>query len=255
MLWLWRTLKAPMTGIGILVGQVLHAAHRPDMPGLDNQDPSGVFGSPDRPHLRIALLGDSSITAPGVYPLDACWPRRMARRLATRYRVELLSFAAGGAKSRDVIAEQLEPAVASGADIALVSVGANDALRATPLRRYEAEMSEILGTLATTIPAVGVSGIGDLGTLPRLPTLAQGIGRVRGRSFDRAVARIAARHPNVVKSATWGGQWAFFEDGDPNEVFATDRFHASARGHEVFADAVEPVIETLLAMMERPTPE
>lgn len=253
MTWLLKTLKAPLTGAAIVMGQVLFAAHRPDMPGLPNQDPSGLFGSPAHPPLRIALLGDSSITAPGVRPLDAAWPRRLAHRLSDSYHVELVSYAEGGAKARDVIANQLEPAVASGADIALVSVGANDALRATPVRRFEAEIVSILEALSVVVEGIGLAGVGDLGTVPRLPTMARHIGRVRGRSIDRALLRAAARFPRVVKGSAWGPQWRIFADGDPEVVFAPDRFHASAVGHACFAAAVQPVMDELLRRLERPT--
>jgi lysophospholipase L1-like esterase len=247
---LLRILKMPATVGAVLAGQVMHAAHRSDMPGLENQDPSGTFGDPDGPLVTIALLGDSSITAPGVEPLDAAWPRRMAARLGDRYRIRLVSVARGGSKARDVLAEQVEPALAAHPDLALVSVGANDALRATPVARFEAEMTEILGRLSAATTGVGVSGIGDLGTVPRLPTLARGIGRVRGRSLDRATLRAASRFPNVVKGQAWGPAWRIFEEGDPAIVFAPDRFHASAVGHETFAAAVQPVIDELLRRLD-----
>ena len=176
---LLRFLSRPVMGIGVFVGQVLRSAHRQDLPGHNNQDPSDDFGDDERTTLRIALLGDSSITAPGVVPLDDCWPRRLARQLEDRYFVELRSVAVGGAKARDVLANQVDRAIALRPDIALVSVGANDALRATPLARYEREMDEILDALTAVVPMVGVSGVGDLGTVPRLPDLARALARVR----------------------------------------------------------------------------
>lgn len=255
MRWVLRAARMPLTGAAILAGQVLHAAHRPDMPGLPDQDPSGVVGDPGAPLLRVVMLGDSSITGPGVVPVDAIWPRALAGRLGHRYRFELISLASGGSKARDVITNQLPDALTTSPDLAFVSVGANDALRGTPLRQFEAEMREILGQLAAVTCGVGVSGIGDLGTLPRLPTLARGIGRIRGRSFDRAIARAAAVYPTVVKTMTWGPQWRLFETGDPDELFAADRFHAAARGHALFADAFIPVVETLLEWVPPNTAE
>lgn len=243
-------MRRPLGGAAILAGQVLHAARRSDLPTLRNQDPSGVFGSSDAPCVRIVLLGDSSITAPGVDPLDAAWPRRLAHRLADRYQVELVSVAVGGAKARDVLHSQVEPALAAGADLALLSVGANDALRGTPVRRFEREFSEILDRLVAGVGGVGVSGVGDLGTLPRLPHLARGIGRVRGRAIDDAIRRAVAAHPGVVKGSAWGPGWAVFAEGDPGVYFAPDRFHASAEGHAVFAAAAAPVVDALLARLE-----
>lgn len=247
---LWRVTKPSLTALSIVAGQVLHAAHRPDIPELTNQDPSGTFGRPGSPSLRIVVLGDSSVTAPGVVPLDAAWPRRIALDLAEDYRVELISFGEGGAKARDMLNNQIEPAMAMGADLALVSVGANDALRGTPVRRFEGEIVEALAALTTVTHGVGLSGVGDMGTLPRLPTLARGIGRVRGRAIDMALARAAARFPSVVKSNAWGPAWAYFDNADPEEAFTADLFHASAIGHGVFADGMRPVVDVLVTRLE-----
>jgi lysophospholipase L1-like esterase len=241
---LWGLVTRPITSASVLVAQVLHAAHRNDLPSLQNQDPSGAFGDPDLPRLRIVILGDSSVTAPGVNPLDACWARRVARHLTDRFRVELETVAVGGAKVRDVLNDQLEPALATRADMALVSVGANDALRATPVPRYEAELERVVERLTAHIPMVGLSGVGDLGTVDRLPTLARSIARVRGRAIDHAILRVVRRHPGVVKSRTWEGPWRAFEY-DPT-TFAPDLFHASASGHALFAAAMVSVVEALL---------
>lgn len=244
--------KHVVGGLAILTGQVMTAAHRPDMPGLANQDPSGSFGDPSLPSTTFVLLGDSSVTAPGVEPLDAAWPRRMAHSLADEHHVELVSVAVGGAKSRDVLHHQVPAALACGGDIALVSVGANDALRGTPLAQYESEMHEIVSALLTRFESVGIAGLGDLGSVPRLPTLGRAVGRVRGRSFDRALVRVAASYPEVVKSTAWGGPWRQFNDGDPNHLFSDDRFHASANGHALFAGGALAVAHELLRRRYEP---
>jgi lysophospholipase L1-like esterase len=236
----------PLTGIGVMVAQVLRAAHRSDLPSLINQDPSGVFGPETLPPLRIVVLGDSSVTSPGVEPLSASWPQQVAAHLADRYRVELESVAVGGSKARDVLRVQLEPAIGLAPDIALVSVGANDALRGTPVRRFEAELDLVVARLAEATPRVGLSGVGDLGTIPRLPVVARAAAGVRGRSIDGAIRRVAARHPGVVKSRAWGEGWEAFAS-QPEVIFAGDQFHAGAAGHAVFAVAMIAVVDALLA--------
>ncbi|MDJ0959445.1 MAG: GDSL-type esterase/lipase family protein [Acidimicrobiia bacterium] len=246
---MWGLLRRPITSAGVLIAQVLHSAHRDDLPSLPNQDPSQLTGDPAAPPLRLVVLGDSSITSPGVEPLDASWPRRLAQHLSDRFRVELISLAVGGAKARDVLRSQLDVATRMDADLALVSVGANDALRATPIERFEAEMDMIVGGLCATSRLVGVSGVGDLGTVTRLPTLARAIARVRGRSIDHAIQRAVARHSGVVKAQAWGGPWTAFET-HPELAFAPDQFHGSGYGHAMFAAAMIAVTERLL---ESPT--
>lgn len=240
-----RYLRKPLIGIALLLAQVLKAAHRKDLPTLDNQDPSGVFGDPGAPLLRLVVMGDSSVTAPGVEPLDAAWPRQIAFRLAEKFRVELHSVAVGGAKTRDVLTTQLCAAIAVEPDIAIISVGANDAMRATPLSRFEREYREILDRLTHHVPGVAVSGVGDLGSIPRLPALARSVIRIRGRSFDRAVRRVVADYPGVLKTNTWSPGWNEFVT-NPDEVFAGDLFHASAYGHQIYANAAMPAVNALL---------
>ena len=239
----WRLIRPSMAAMGFFVGQLMHAAYRDDLPTLDNQDPTGTFGDPDLPRLRIVFLGDSSVTAPGVEPLDACWPRQAAIHLSDRYHVDARSLAVGGSKVADVLANQLEHALDLDPDIAYVSVGSNDALRGTPIGRFERDYETMVHALHEQVPAIGLSGIGDLGTIPRLPHLAQGIARIRSRSTDRAVGRVANRYPRAIKSNAWDVMAGVF-DGNPI-MFAGDQFHASTEGHLVFASLARPFVDEL----------
>lgn len=242
-------LKRSFATVAVVAAQTLHAAHRTDLPSLQNQDPSGDFGPETLPRLRIVVLGDSSVTSPGVEPLDASWPRRIALALSDRHYVELRSVAIGGSKAEDVLVDQVDAALALEPHIALVSVGSNDALRGVAVRDFEQRMDEIIGRLEREAWAVGVFGIGDLGTVARLPTYARGFATVRARSFDRAVARAVARHPGVLKSNNWSPLFDPFATRH-HSLFAADRFHASAEGHGIFAAAVLPVVEKLVARVE-----
>jgi lysophospholipase L1-like esterase len=220
---------------------------RDDLPSLENQDPSGLFGDPGAPPLKLVFLGDSSITAPGVDPLDHSWPRQMAMHLSTRYRVEAISVAVGGSKARDVLDEQVNAALAAEPDIAYVAVGSNDALRGTPVARFESEFNEVVARLYDHVPAIGLSGIGDLGTIPRIPELARGIARVRARAIDRSIARVAARYPRTIKSWVWDVMAIDFVQRP--ELFAEDLFHASAEGHLAFATIGTPMADRLLEIV------
>jgi lysophospholipase L1-like esterase len=241
---MWRISRKPLAAAGIFAGQMLYAIHRPDLPYFEDQDPTGVFGDPSLPPFRIVFLGDSTITSPGVDPLDACWARQTARHFASRHHVELISLAQGGSKAMDVVANQVDAVGGLDADLAFLSVGGNDGLRFTPIARFEEAYEQIISRLVDAAPAVAVSGVGDLGMIPRLPSLARGASRVRGRSIDSAIARVVSRYPGVVKSDTWHPMWdAFYHDLD---LWGADRFHASAKGHELFSRAAIPAAEAAL---------
>lgn len=243
----WRMAKRPLALAGVIAGQMAHAIHRPDLPSLTDQDPSGVFGDAALPPLRITVLGDSVVTAPGVEPLDACWARRTAIHLSDRYLVELVSVARGGSKARDVLADQVEQAIATAPDIVYVCVGGNDALRATPVARFEDEYDQIVAALHAAVPVVGCSGVGDLSVIPRLPSIAGGVAKVRGRSVDNAISRVVSRYPRARKSNAWHPGYDAFVTNP--ETWAGDLFHSSAEGHALFAEYGSiPLVEELLEL-------
>jgi lysophospholipase L1-like esterase len=244
----WKLLRPPLVAGTVFAGQMARAILRDDLPTLENQDPSGIFGDPDAPPLRLAFLGDSSVTAPGVDPLDHSWPRQMAMHLGASYRVEAISFAVGGSKARNVLREQVDAAIATKPDIAYLAVGSNDALRGTPVARFESDFDEVVGRLYEVVPAIGLSGIGDLGTIPRIPEVARGVARVRARAMDRAIGRVAAKYPHTVKSRVWDIMAIDFAQRP--ELFADDLFHASAQGHLAFATIGTPMVGRLLEILE-----
>lgn len=225
---------APVLGAAFVLGQVLKAAHRSDLPSFPNQEPSGTFGSPDLPPLRIVAVGDSSLTAPGVEKLDNCWIRRNARHFADRYHVELISLGVGGSKAHDVIEGQLHAAERLAPDIAVVSVGANDALRGVRPARFRQAIDEIVSRLEIVSKAIVVIGMGDISSVPRLPATLKPWVSHRSRLFNQISGEVAARHPLVTKVDTTGRMsTAFFED---ESLFAGDLFHAGDGGHQVFAE-------------------
>jgi lysophospholipase L1-like esterase len=244
----WSMLRPPLAAGALFAGQIARAIYRDDLPTLENQDPSGVFGSPDNPALTIVFLGDSSVTAPGVEPLDHSWPRQIALHLAARYRVTALSVAVGGAKVKDVLELQLDEALEAHPDIAFVSVGSNDALRGSSTVRFEADYDRVVERLHSNVPAVGLSGIGDLGTIPRLPELARGVARIRARSIDAAIARVSKRYPRTVKSNAWDVMEMLFTK--ESDMFGEDLFHASAEGHLAFSHVGKPVADRLVEIWQ-----
>lgn len=224
----------PVLGLGWIMGSMLRAAHRSDLPSFPNQDASGVFGDPSLPPLRIVALGDSSLTGPGLPEIDSIWIRRIARSHAGRHHVELISLAVGGAKAQDVVEGQLAEAIDLAADIAVVSVGANDAIRGVTVSRYLSSMHHILEHLEEVSGAIMVVGMGDLGSIPRLPSTLRPYLTRRGRRFNAAATRAVASHPRTIKMYTEGRMTSAFRDD--LSMWAADQFHGSDDGHRVFAE-------------------
>ncbi len=235
--------RGAMAGITILGLEVAYALLRP-APALEEFDPSGEFGDPSHPTLRIAVLGDSSVTAPGVAGPHEIWVSRVCQRLSESRHVVLRSFAVGGSRASDVIESQLEPAIAFQPDLVFVSVGANDAIKGVPLRRFAADLERLIGALAESGATVVQSGVGVLGTIPRLhPPLSNLMSR-RAHRFDRIHWEVAARHETAVvdqrsdDAATWNRD---------STLWAADLFHVSGFGHARWAETTWRTVEPLLS--------
>lgn len=133
------------------------AAHAP-LPHFEDNDPSGTYGRRDEPvQVRVAVLGDSSVTAPGLPSGSHSWIARACDQLP--WEVQLRSDARGGSRVLDVLGEQAPDAVRDGADLFVVAVGANDVLHLTPGRRFVRHLQELLDELARAAPVVTL-GIG-----------------------------------------------------------------------------------------------
>lgn len=238
-----RTVRRGAAVAVALVGaEVAYALLRP-APRLPEFDPSGEFGDPRNPPLRIAVLGDSSVTAPGVNHPDETWIRITARRLAASHHVILASQAVGGSKAADVRNGQLASALAFGPDVAIISVGANDAIRGVPLSRFEYHLDHSVATLRAAGVAVVLSGVGDLGTIPRLKEPLRALMTARSEAYHRIHHRVALRHGAVVSDHRYDDRTLWLRD---RSLWSEDLFHVSARGHARWSEAAWRAIQPVL---------
>ena len=225
--------------------ETAYALLRP-APDLESFDPSGEFGDPRSPTLRVAILGDSSVTAPGVADSSEIWVSRLCARLSSNTHIVLRSFASGGSMAHDLIREQLPLALEFGPDLIFVAVGANDAIKAVPLTVFEKNLDQLVGTLSATGATIVQSGVGDLGSIPRLyPPLRQLMSR-RAERFDRAHRRVAERHGTLVVDQRSDDRKVWYTN---RELWADDLFHVSGRGHARWADtawrSISPALQDL----------
>ena len=235
----------PVAGAAIFASQILYAAHRPDLPSYDNNETSGAFGDPGLPGLNLVALGDSSITAPGVRHADDSFIRRVAKSLTDRHFVHLRSVAVGGAKIAEVREDQLPRALAAAPDLAVISIGANDAIRGVGPGAFYDDLDHLTTSLLATGSPVVIVGIGDLGSIPRLPRFLRWYLTYRSGQFDKISGEVAASYPLAVKVDVRGDlSRAFWEEED---MFSGDLFHASSTGHYHFATHISVAVEQVLA--------
>lgn len=224
--------RAATIGMMVIGVEAIFALLKPS-PELESFDPSGEFGDPDAPSLRVAVLGDSSVTAPGVTGPEEIWVSLVCSRLAETHHIILKSFAVGGSMAHTLVAEQMEDAIEFAPDLIFVSVGANDCLRGIPVRVFEKNLEHLIGRLAETGATIVQSGVGVMGTIPRLYPPLSTVMSIQATRFDRAHRRVAARHGSWVVDHRSDDPTLWHRD---RSLWAADHFHVSAAGHARWAE-------------------
>lgn len=234
--------RGAVAGLTLIGVEAAYALLRP-APVLEEFDPSGQFGDPTKPTLSVAVLGDSSVTAPGVAGPHEIWVSLVCDRLANDHHVVLKSFAVGGSMAHTVLDTQATAAIAFEPDVFLVSVGANDVIKGVPIRRFESNLDRLIGRLAATGAVVVQSGVGVLGTIPRLHPPLSNLLSLRARRFDRIHREVAQKHGTAVVDQRSDDARVWNTD---RSLWAEDHFHVSAAGHARWADTAWRTIGPLL---------
>jgi lysophospholipase L1-like esterase len=233
--------------VGGLWMQIQRAAHAP-LPEYDDLDPSGFYGAgelgdADRP-VRMALVGDSTLTGPGLDRAGDVFAVRVADR--SPYRVQVIRHAVGGSRVADVLMHQLPAVLDDPPEVAVLSIGANDAVHNTPLGPFERDIRAVVGALDRAgVPTV-VCGLIDLSLIPRIPPALRSLLALRGAAYERRKRR--ATHPAARAVYVPVGRTvneAFRARGEA--FFVPDRFHPSTEGHRCLAERLDVALTPLLA--------
>lgn len=190
-------------------------------------------------------VGDPDVTRPnGVRG----WADRVAAQLTDgRDDVEYANLAIRGRKLLQIVADQVEPAVAMRPDLVTIYAGANDVLRPRiDVDALVAVYDEAIGRLAATGAHVVLFTAFDPGGSPVF-------GALRGRFaiYNELVRRVADRH-----GATIVDFWRL-DDYRDDRLWDSDRMHMSAAGHQRMAIAVLDALDVQhdlqpLTLHERP---
>lgn len=213
-------------------------ANAPGLPHFDDLDPSGRYGDPTAPSLRITVLGDSSLTGPGLDHGSHVWVAQIADALP--HDVDLRSHATGGSRVRDVLLRQAPAAVIDPPDLFVVAVGANDVMHATPTWLFQRDLEALLELLRAVAPVVTL-GVGDLSVIPRLPPSLRPVVRRRCRTLDRLHARVTEERVGVTRLS-------IAETSDPHfathraDIWVEDLFHPNRTGHAIWARYFAPTV-------------
>ncbi len=204
-----------------------------------------VLGNSDRslPSLTCVVLGDSSSAGQGADSQTESYAYQFAERaLLPHYDpIHLHFLAQSGATTGDVLAKQLEPAIALQPQLVMLAVGSNDLIQLKDRRSFLANYHSILEKLAP-IPVI-VLNIPAFNCTPLLWEPFRSFLHWRAHYFNQGLAQVCQRFPHVQLVDIYAIQ----DDGRPDKdrFFAVDKFHLSGLGYGLWAEKMVSQVKTL----------
>lgn len=178
---------------------------------------------------RLLILGDSLTAGYGLAAANG-FQARLAAALAARGRHVVLVDAAVSGDTSAGGRSRLEWALADGADVALVELGANDALRGSDPREMEANLAAILDALAARKIPVLLTGM----------EAPPNLGAAYGADFRAVFARLGGRAGVIFDPFFLAGV-----AGDP-ALNQADKIHPNRLGVDREVERLLPLVERLL---------
>lgn len=188
-------------------------------------------------NLRFHVLGDSLAAGVGCARAEQSIGHLLANALrAAGYGVNLSVQAVPGARSAD-LAPQVRNAVRAGGDLALIVIGANDLTRLTP----PAVGGGLLRDAVTELDKAGVRTVvvtaPDMGVIAHVPPAFRDIVSHASRVYAQAQADATTSAGGAVAHV---GPDVFARFAADERLFSPDRFHPSAAGYALIAEAIAP---------------
>jgi lysophospholipase L1-like esterase len=212
-------------------------------------DATGWYGrGRPGPAIKIALFGDSSAAGYGVHRVEETPGALLASGVAEAAdrRVHLREYAVVGAQSSHLGA-QIDRALKTPPDVAVIFVGANDVTHTVLPSASVRHLGEGVRRLKEAGAAVVVGTCPDLGTIqPIAPPLKQ-VARSWSRRLAAAqtIAVVEAGGRSVSLGSILGPEFA----AAPAILFGPDRFHPSADGYHALASVVLPSVLAAVGLL------
>jgi lysophospholipase L1-like esterase len=197
---------------------------------------AGLTGAP----VRITWIGDSLAAGLGCDDV-ADTPAHLTARLLER-PVDVTMLAVPGSKASDVIEGQLDH-VDPYTDLVVVCVGANDVATSVSRSVYAERIDRILTALAP-MPVVMLT-LPDISMADRMAEPLRSLAGARGRYFEGARAKVAARHHHVV-SVDIASRPPGLSRRAGRRLLSADRLHPGAEGYRAWAERIATACTDIL---------
>ncbi|WP_395638092.1 SGNH/GDSL hydrolase family protein [Pseudolysinimonas sp.] len=179
--------------------------------------------------LRLVVVGDSTAVGTGADSLDDALPGRLGKLLGARWR----AVGRNGATAADVLRDHIDDAAGGPADVAVVVVGWNDAMKLRSGRAFARDLGLLIDRLVAASPrgrvvVVAPPAFEAFEVLPRPLRTALG---AHAAGLTRIAARVADEHE------------VDFAPGFDGVSVSSDRFHPDRAGYTAMAAGIAAALQ------------
>ncbi|HVM00239.1 MAG TPA: SGNH/GDSL hydrolase family protein [Egibacteraceae bacterium] len=244
----------PLAAVALLGAQVVYAS-RVDRPDLHPtyEVATGVDVPGSGPPLRLVVLGDSTAAGVGSPTIEGSLPALIAERVAGALHrsVDVVGHGVSGARTADILDEQVPLLTDTPADVLVISVGSNDVTHVTPPWTLARRTTELLTAAREAVPGTPVvlAGIPLFEGTPRLPVPLRWIVIAYARPLRNAQRTAALEVPGVRYADIARDASPRFR-GVPDAMSA-DGYHPSPVGYGFWADAIAAEVTAAVGAVRR----
>ena len=197
--------------------------------------------------VRYVALGDS--TGAGVGATEGGYVTRIFKRIVdARGDAKLTNLCVSGATTEDVLARQVNVAVAAKPTLVTIGIGINDIGHGFTPEQFRENLNAILSRLrSVTDASIVISNIPDISSAPRIPRMMRPETQRLIALFNKEISELALRHQATVADVY--SQTHELLPAHP-EYFSADGFHPSDEGYELWAQRMWPTVATAIGAGE-----
>lgn len=186
------------------------------------------------PTIKYIAAGDSLSVGEGATTVEQSYPYKIAQALSSANTVQYRNVAVNGARTTDVINEQVSKIIDYNPDIITLSIGGNDVTHLQKNDVVVANIKNILETLTQKTHAqIYVADIPIVDRVPLFPYFYQAVMHYKVNKINPQILSLGSERVHIIDIHEFG--WDSYPD--IRKTFAKDGFHPNDEGYTNWIEA------------------
>lgn len=203
---------------------------------VENKQPEQILGHGEK--LKYLAMGDSTAVGLGASEISNTYTYKIAKTLSTNYEVNYKNIGVVGAKTEDIINNQLEQATDFKPDVVTISIGGNDATHLVSPKKVMENLNSIIERITKETSAkIYLTDTPNFKWATVLPWFYRKLLETRSQSLNKKIKEIEIKRNDgrvkIVNIHDFG--WSSFPD--LSKTNAKDNFHPNDLGYQNWTNA------------------